>query len=64
MAHKRGSLETQITIRFSKDLLERLEGYTDRFNKERPGLGVTRADIVRMLVHERLDQIDLEDKKT
>ena len=64
MKPKRDNLSTQITVRFPEDLLERLESYTERLNKERPGLGVTRADVVRVLVHERLDQIDREDKAT
>jgi len=56
------NLVTQVAVRFPKDLLERLERYAERLNKERPGLGVTRADVVRVLVHERLDQLDQEDK--
>ncbi len=53
---------TQVGVRFPTELLSRLERYTERLKRERPGLSVTRADVVRMLVHERLDQIDAEDK--
>ena len=49
-------------MRFPQELLQRIERYTERLNRERPGLTVTRADVVRLLVHERLDAIDAEDK--
>ena len=54
-------LTAQVGVRFPADLLERLERYTERLKRERPGLSVSRADVVRMLVHERLDAIDTED---
>ncbi len=56
-------LATQVAVRFPNDLLDRLERYVQRLKKERPGLNVSRADAVRMIVHERLDQIEAEDSK-
>jgi len=55
-------LATQVAVRFPADLLGRLERYLERLRGERPGLTVSRADVVRMLVHERLSEIEAEDK--
>jgi len=60
---KRGDVfVAQVALRFPRDLFDRLEQYVDRLNRERPGLGITRADVVRVLVRERLDEIEAEEK--
>jgi hypothetical protein len=48
----------QIVTRLSPELAARLDRYTDRLRNERFGLRVGRADAVRILIHERLAELE------
>ncbi len=51
--------ETQQTaFRLPIDLLNRLDKYAKRLEQASPGLTVTRADVVRMLLSRGLDQVE------
>jgi predicted transcriptional regulator len=43
-------------FRFSESLVRRLDKHAERLARERPGLRVTRADALRMLLVEGLDR--------
>ena len=67
MARRRRENESpsiQVAVRFPVDLVDRVERYRAALNKERPGLSLSRADVIRVLVHERLDALDQEERKT
>jgi len=66
MARRRRENESptvQVAVRFPIDLVDRVERYREALNKERPGLSLSRADVIRVLVHERLDSLDQEARK-
>ncbi len=50
----------QVVTRFPAELAARLDRYTERLRNERFGLRVSRADAVRILVHERLAELEAE----
>lgn len=39
-----------VTARFPKVLLERIDRYIKKFKKENPGLTISRADTIRMIL--------------
>jgi len=45
-----------VTMRFSKVLLEKIDRFMRTFEKENPGLKLSRADAIRMLVTKGLAQ--------
>jgi hypothetical protein len=45
----------QVAFRLPVSLLERLDAYADRMRDAQPGLTVTRADVVRVLLARALD---------
>lgn len=50
--------KTQTAFRLEDELVERLDLYAERLNREQPGLGVTRATVVRMLLIKALDEVE------
>jgi hypothetical protein len=48
----------QVAIRVPEDLLERIDEYAQRISEATPGLTLTRADAVRMLMTKALDAED------
>ena len=46
----------QIGFRFPKALIERIDRHTELLREERPGMTVSRADVVRILLIEALDR--------
>lgn len=44
----------QISITVDGALIQRLDGEADRISAERPGMRLTRADVVRIALHEWL----------
>jgi metal-responsive CopG/Arc/MetJ family transcriptional regulator len=48
---------TQIGIRLPDDLIDRLDGETERRNREVPGANFSRADVIRILLTERLEEL-------
>lgn len=45
-----------VTMRFPKPLLEKIDRFIKTFEKENPGLKISRADAIRMLVSKGLGQ--------
>lgn len=41
---------TQVTFRFSNELLDRVDAYVNQMQHETPGITITRADAVRVLL--------------
>lgn len=54
----------QIGVRMSKQLLERIDRHLERMRGQIAGMEFTRADAVRALVTERLDEIEAAESKT
>ena len=48
----------QISITVDGALIQRLDGEADRISSERPGMRLTRADVVRIALHEWLASRD------
>ncbi|MCC6526088.1 MAG: hypothetical protein IT373_25800 [Polyangiaceae bacterium] len=48
----------QTAFRLPTALLERLDGYAERLRAEQPGITITRADVVRLLLTRALDEVD------
>jgi hypothetical protein len=51
---KQPSMQVQ-AFRLSVDLMKRLDRHAERLRAEHPGLKVTRADALRLLLNEALD---------
>jgi len=49
---------TMVSLRFPNVLLEKIDRYTKVFEKENPGLKITRAVAIRMLVTKGLEKGD------
>ena len=49
----------QVVTRFPAELAALVDAYVERMRGERLGLRVSRADAVRILVHERLAELDV-----
>ena len=47
---------TMVSLRFPKVLLEKIDRYMKHFAKENPGLTLSRADAIRMLVTKGLEK--------
>lgn len=56
MTPKRTPGTQQTAFRLPTDLVRRLDRHAKRLEAERPGLAVSRADVVRMLLTRALDQ--------
>lgn len=55
----------QIVVRLQKNIINRLEAHTQRLKDENPGMGVTRADAIRVLLVAALDGVEaMETTKT
>lgn len=54
---------TQTAFRLPNDLIERLDRYVDKLNADSPGIELSRADVVRMLLTKGLDAADGGTKK-
>ncbi len=52
----------QQAFRLPESLIDRLNRYAERLRRERPGLEVSRADAVRLLLSRALDQEERHDK--
>jgi hypothetical protein len=50
--------KAQVILRLDPKLLERIEKHTVRMKQEHPGIRVSRADVIRSLLHERLAQVE------
>lgn len=50
-------------FRLPSDLMKRLDRHAERLRSEQPGLRVTRADALRMLLNEALDEKEAEHGK-
>ena len=48
----------QVAIRVPEELLERIDDFAQRLSEATPGLMITRADAVRMLMAKALDAED------
>lgn len=48
-----------IPFRLPAELVKRLDKHAKRLSTERPGLRVTRADALRMLLNEALDRAEV-----
>jgi Arc/MetJ-type ribon-helix-helix transcriptional regulator len=55
MAAKKKPADVPLSIRLGRPLVERLDRYAERLKAERPGLTVSRADVVRVLLTKALD---------
>ncbi len=44
-----------VTARFPKVLVERIDRFIKRFKKENPGLTISRADTIRMILTQYFD---------
>jgi len=55
--------KTQTAFRLEEELIERLDRYADRLNREQPGLDVTRAAVVRLLLMKALDEVESDRRK-
>ena len=49
-SRKRPQTQTQTAFRLPPDLVAKLDRIADRLSAERPGIPITRADVVRMLL--------------
>ena len=47
---------TLLSLRFPRPLLEKVDRFMKVFEKENPGLKITRADAIRMLVTKGLEK--------
>ncbi|MGE0709333.1 MAG: hypothetical protein AB7N76_35015 [Planctomycetota bacterium] len=52
----------QIAVRLPESLIARLEAHAARLKRQNPALRLTRADAVRVLLTERLDQVEAQDR--
>lgn len=54
----------QTAFRLPADLIRRLDRLAERFARERPGLAVTRADVVRILLTRAVEEEEERHGKT
>lgn len=54
-----GTATQQTAFRLPTLLLERLDRYAERLRLEQPGLTISRADVVRLLLTRGLDQLEI-----
>jgi predicted DNA-binding protein len=54
----------QTAFRLPLSLLARLDRYAERMRGEQKGLGVTRADVVRILLTKALDELGISSEGT
>ena len=47
---------TMVTMRYPKALLEKIDKFMREFEKDNPGLKISRADAIRMLVTRGLEK--------
>ena len=52
----------QVAFRFPVKLLKELDAYAERLKKEQPGLNITRADAVRLLLTKALASASSEER--
>ncbi len=57
MKKRGGGLTQQTAFRLQKELVKKLDAYGARLRSEQPGLEVTRADVVRMLLTRALKDV-------
>ena len=48
----------QTAFRLPTELLGRLDRYAERLREEQPGISITRADVVRLLLTRSLDEAE------
>lgn len=53
--------QVQTALRLGESVLERADKLAEKMS--RPGLRLTRADLLRLAVHQGLDQLEVESKK-
>lgn len=53
-----------VPFRIPDELVKRLDKHADRLRREQPGLRVTRADALRVLLTEALDQKEARNGKS
>lgn len=53
---------TQVALRLSNELTGRVAKHAERLRRKNPGLNLTRADAFRVLLTERLDQVEAEER--
>jgi hypothetical protein len=53
-----------VGMRIPKELLERIDAYLERMNRDHPGLTFSRADAIKTLVAQALDNIEGKPKKS
>jgi hypothetical protein len=59
-----GNTTRQIAFRLTEGLLSRLDRLAKRLSGERPGLRVTRTDVVRMLLTRGLDEAEGREERS
>ncbi len=52
---KPATKDVQLAVRLPRALLQRIDQHRQRMNEERPGLGVTRSAVLRVLVEQALE---------
>jgi hypothetical protein len=52
----------QVGFRMAKELVDRIDEYAEYMDKQNPGMKMSRADAVRILVTRALDETDKERK--
>lgn len=60
MSDNQQELQVQTAIRLPESVLERADKVAQRMS--RPGLRVTRADVLRLATHQGLEQLEAEGK--
>jgi hypothetical protein len=54
---------TPTPVRLPDDLLQRIDRYLERINRDTPGLNLKRADAIRTLLTQALDAIEKPQKR-
>lgn len=61
MANKRATPMEVVPFRLPGPLVKRLDRHAERLRRETPGLRVTRADVVRLLLERGLEAAELKE---
>ena len=54
----------QTAFRLPTSLLDRLDAYAARLRAEQPGIAISRADVVRLLLSRALDELDAQQSRS
>jgi hypothetical protein len=60
---KRGEATQQVAFRFTRELLNDVDDFTEDFEEDNPGVSLSRADAVRMLVSRGLEAHKADQEK-